>query len=102
MYSSINSCALEQPLRRDRRPPDFRVDLIGGVVQPLERIVHHRSDRPQRVAGRHQALQASVQEHFVLLTVFSSHGVPTPIKTYRTIPTCLVSEFFSDLPETAV
>lgn len=59
----------QQPLRRNRRPPEFSVNIIERVIHPPQRLVRHRPDRPQRVIGRHQIIEARVREYLLLLTV---------------------------------
>src|SRR5512132_188437 len=73
----------QQLLRRDRRPADRRIDRLEIFVQPRQRRVHDRSDRPQRMAARHTCLQVDITEQAARPNFATAHRYPRLQSWYR-------------------
>ena len=64
----------QQLLRRDRRPPDRRIERRKLALQRRQRLVHDRPDRPQRMIPPHPRLQIDVAEQFARPIVAAAHA----------------------------
>ena len=66
----------QQPLRRYRRSPYPRIQLVKLRRQLLEDFIRHLSTRAQWMIRRHSLLWRNVTVHARLLFVVSPHSVP--------------------------
>ena len=64
----------QQLLRRDRRPPDRRIERRELTLQRAERLVHDRPDRPQRMIAPNPSLQIDITEKFASSVVSAAHA----------------------------
>ena len=64
----------QQPLRRNRRPPQASIQRVKLRRHRLQRRVGHRPHAPQRMVFRHALLHRYVTKQIVLLRVVSSHA----------------------------
>ena len=65
-----------QLLRRNRRPPIERVQLLEVRRQRLKCAIGHRQDRPQRMPRRHPALAAHIAEQTFRPPIRPAHPQP--------------------------
>ena len=63
----------QQLLRRDRRPPDRRIQRRELPLQRRQRLVHDRPDRPQRMIRPHPRLKIDVAEQLARPIVAAAH-----------------------------
>ena len=63
----------QQPLGRNRRPPDAGIQAVELARHVTQHVVDQRPDGTQRVIGGHALLGRHVTEHRIGLTVVSSH-----------------------------
>src|SRR6266496_2974224 len=66
----------QQPLRRDRRSPHPRIQLVKSRRQLLKDFIRHLANRAQWMIRRHSLLRRYVAVHARLLFVVSPHSVP--------------------------
>src|SRR5258706_7197473 len=66
----------QQPLRRDRRAPDSRIQLVKARRQLLEDFIGHLTHWAQGMIRRHSFLWRNVTVHACLQFVVSPHSVP--------------------------
>src|SRR6202041_3437846 len=67
----------QQLLRRDRRPPNRRIEPSKLTLQRRKRLVHDPPDRSKRMIPPHPRLQVNVAEQLARSIVVASH-VPSP------------------------
>ena len=67
----------QQLLRRDRRPPNRRIERGKLALQRRQRLVHDRPDRSQRMIPPHPRLQVNVAEQLARSIVVAAH-TPSP------------------------
>ena len=66
----------KQLLRRDRRPPDRRIERREVTLQRRQRLVHDRPDRPQRMIRPNPRLKIDVAEQLARPLVPAAHHPP--------------------------
>src|SRR5512132_1841498 len=76
----------QQLLRRDRRPADRRINRLEIAVQPGERCINHRPDRPQRMGTPHPRLQIDIAEQAARPNLATAHRYLLPYQWYRITP----------------
>jgi tetratricopeptide (TPR) repeat protein len=64
----------QQPLRRNGRPTDGRVQPVELPRHLRQHAVHQRADRAQRMVLRHPLLRRHVTEHRIRLAIVSTHA----------------------------
>jgi hypothetical protein len=65
-----------QPLRRDRLPPDWRIQRVKIDRQRPQRRVGDLADHPQRMIRSHPLLQVDVAEQTTAVRVVAAHRYP--------------------------
>lgn len=70
----------QQLLRRDRRPPDRRIQRREFPLQPPQCLVHNRPNTAQRVIAPHPSLKIHVAEQFARLSVTAPHDSLPPLR----------------------
>src|SRR5512133_1752423 len=76
----------QQLLRRDRRPADRRINRLEIAVQPGERCINHRPDRPQRMGAPHPRLQIDIAEQAARPNLATAHRYLLTSQSYRITP----------------
>jgi hypothetical protein len=66
----------QQLLRRDRWPPDRRIQRRKLRLQRPKRIVHNRPDRAQRMIAPHPRLKINIAEQLTSSIVAAAHPPP--------------------------
>jgi hypothetical protein len=74
--SCLFPCIAAADRRRDRLPPDRRIQRVEIARQRLERRIGNRADDPQRVVGPHPFVQIDVAEHAAAVRVVAAHRHP--------------------------